>query len=131
MRWTYKQHIKRKIHNRPELIPLFSSVHRIPERLYDYDNRFFLVYNKDRSKYEIHHLDQADTFCLTVPYDQLDARTIRHLWRNDIRVHGNGIFKRLEQSEENMKKAQQREFQNWVEAVAKDTQSEFAKSAWT
>lgn len=113
------------------LKPMFTSMFAIPERVYEYDHAFFVVYNTSTGKYEIHSLNHyPETHALTVPYGELDVRALRWLWRNDLRVHGRDVFRRIEQGEERREKSNQRDWKNWVESVAKETQSEFAKDAW-
>ena len=41
-----------------------------------------------------------DTFQTTIPYKNLDIRTLQHLYENDIKVHGRKIFERIERQEE-------------------------------
>ena len=54
-----------------------NDVYFICQRLRDIDDSYFLLYNLDRQAYEVHSSAQGrDSFCFTVPYEQLDARTI-------------------------------------------------------
>lgn len=128
----YKTEIENRLRGKYHLKPIFQSVYGIPERLKEYDPNFFLVFNTRTQKYEIHSLENPfSTFCLTLPYDQLDVRSLRHLWKNDIRMHGKEIFNQIEKAERMQMLAQKREFSNWARDVAKETQSLMAKTAWT
>lgn len=128
---AYKAAVLERIRYRPRLTPIFTSTHDIPEQLFQYDPTFFMVYNNVKDKFEIHNLDQiGDSYCMTVPYKELDVRTIQWLWQCDIRVHGRDIFRALERDEQRMEKRKEREFKNWVEDVAKETRTMFAKDAW-
>lgn len=122
--------VRRKVSDKPRLTPIFESTHCIPERLYEYNSNLFICYNNVEETFEIHALDQENSYCATLPYKKLDARTLRWVWRNDVRVHGDNIFRRIEKSEEDYKKRKEREFKNWVEDVASETRSLFAKDAW-
>lgn len=123
-----QERIKRKLH----LEPVFTSSHDIPERLYEYDNSFFMVFNHKTKKFEIHNLDQiGDSYCMVVPFRQLDVRTVRWVWQNDIRMHGKEIFRKLERQEKALEEAKDRERRNWIRDMASETQSLFAKDAWT
>ena len=51
---------------------LFDIVKRIKQ----IDPKYFVLYNLTRHKYEIHYSRSKNTYELTVPYDNLDARTI-------------------------------------------------------
>jgi hypothetical protein len=128
----FEQSVRERIEKRPYLLPIFSHIHDIPRRVRDYDASFFVVFNKNSQKYEVHSLDYPgdDTHSLTVPFEELDARTLEHIWTNDIRVHGNEIFKRLELSEEKARIRREREEKNFRRDFAIEHQSAFAKDAW-
>lgn len=62
---------------KPNLTPVTTNVYLIPERLREIDPEYFVVRNHEKQTFEIHHRGQAHTtYCLTVPYDELDARTL-------------------------------------------------------
>jgi hypothetical protein len=128
---SFKAAVLEKIQYRPRLTAVFTSTHDIPEQIYDYDNDLFIVYNNVKDKYELHSLQQeVDSYCMTVPFKQLDVRFMRWMWKNDIRVHGNDLMREMDHNEDEYKKMREREQKNWIEAVAKETQSMFAKDAW-
>ncbi len=61
----------------PHLTKLNTNVYQIPERLLEIDAGYFVVRNHHKKTFEVHHKDQPHTtFCLTVPYAELDARTV-------------------------------------------------------
>lgn len=132
MKANYRHEIALKLDRQPHLVPIFSHALDIPRLVYEYDASFFVVFNRKNERFEIHCLDypEGDTQSLTIPYKNLDARTLRHIWRNDIRVHGTGIFKRLEEQEERAEKRKKREQKNFHIDFAKEHQSAFAKDAW-
>lgn len=132
MKAQYRHEVLLRTENRKHLIPVFSHVFDIPRQVYEYDRSFFVVFNTQNQRYEIHSLDYPgdDTISCTVPYKDLDARTLRHIWRNDIRVHGNEIFKRLERQEEQMREEQERKRKKFTNDFAREHQSAFAKDAW-
>lgn len=132
MDYDFERQVLEKIQYRPRLIPMMDHTLNIPQRLYDYHPSLFMCFNTHTQRYELHSLDQeGDSFCATSPYKDLDARTLRWVWKNDIRVHGKDIFLRIEKSQEDYKKRKDREHKNWIEDVGKETQSLFAKDAWT
>lgn len=119
------------MHHRPRLIPLFDHSLNIPQRIYEYSQDLFVCFNKHTQRYELHSLSQeGDSFCALLPYKDLDARTLRWIWKNDIRVHGKEIFHRIEKSESDFQKSKAQEHRRWVEDIASETQSLFAKDAW-
>lgn len=133
MKANYRHNVELAIDGRHNLIPIYSHALNIPERVYDYDNSFFVVFNKRNQKYEIHSLDypKGQTISVTIPYPELDARAIEHIRYNDIRVHGAEIFRRLEIQEQRQQRRAERERRNFARDFATEYRSEFAKSAWT
>lgn len=127
---TFKMEVRQKIAGQHHLHALFGSVYNIPERLFEYNDALFICFNQDTQRYELHSLEQTISFSAVLPYKDLDARSLRWIWKNDIRVHGRAIFDRIEKDEEKAKKQKDREFHNWVESIGKETQSLFAKDAW-
>lgn len=130
MDWHFEQAVKEKVRYQFHLSPLFYSTLNIPERLHEYHPRLFFTYNNRENCFELHSLDQEVSYCAPLPYKRLDARALRWVWENDLRMHGQDIFRRIEKSEETFNKQKDREFKNWVEDVAEETQSMFAKDAW-
>jgi hypothetical protein len=130
---NYEHEVRLKIEKQPHLLPLFTNSLDMPRRIRDYDSSFFVAYNTNRGKYEIHSLDYPDgqTLSTTIPYGELDERAMVHLWENDIRVHGKEIFRRLEASEERARQQKEREMKNFTHDFAKEFQTSFAKDAWT
>lgn len=133
MKSNYRHQVELITEKKRNLVPIFTHNHDIPRRVYDYDPSFFVAFNKNNQKYEIHSLDYPanDTLSCTIPYENLDERTMEHLWMNDIRVHGKEIFRRLEWAEEKAKIRAERERKKFDEDFAKEHQSAFAKDAWS
>lgn len=62
-----------------------SDVFDIAHRLKQIDSRYFVVYNTVKRRYEVHNSGQkGNTFCLVVPYDCLDARTLDYVRRTRV-----------------------------------------------
>lgn len=128
---TERHNIQVLLADRPHLTPVFSSTHHIPERVKEYDDELFMVFNNRNSRFEIHtKYGGESTYNATVPYKALDERTMRWLWRNDIRVHGRGIHDRLLREEEQHNKRKEKESREYTKDFAREFQSEFAKDAW-
>jgi len=131
MKEAFKHAVRLKLEGSGHLEPIFSHVFDIPERVQDYDEHFFVVYNHRKEQFEIHSLDypKGNTHSCTVG-KQLDSRALEHIYNNDIRVHGREIFKRIEESEERARAAAEREQKNWFHSIAQEMQPYFAKHAW-
>lgn len=53
-----------------------DDVYYICKRLKELDKSYIVLYNLDKKVYEVHSLEQKDSYCFTVPFEILDARTI-------------------------------------------------------
>ena len=66
-----------------------DSVFEIPQRIKEYDDSFFIVRNHKTKKFEVHSTDNVfSTYCFTVPFDELDQRTIDIAIKNDTKNKG-------------------------------------------
>lgn len=61
------------------LIYVQTNAFNIPERIREIDSGYFVMFNPDTGKYEVHHKEQDYTLALNLPYDELDARAIRYV----------------------------------------------------
>ncbi len=71
----------------PYLIYVESNIFNIPERLREIEPHYFVMFNPRQQKFEVHNTNQLhSTYCLTVPFDELDSRTLdevrRTRWEN-------------------------------------------------
>lgn len=58
-------------------IKILSDVYNIAKRIKDIDKYYYLVFNTSTNKFEVHNSYQVGgSFCLTIPYDFLDERTL-------------------------------------------------------
>lgn len=56
------------------------DVYEISKRIKYIDKDYYVVYNTSSAKFEVHNSSQLDTtFCLTLPYNQLDERTLNYV----------------------------------------------------
>lgn len=83
------------------LIEVKNDVYFIADRLKEVDENYFILFNTKKQHYEVHHKAQSDTYCLTVPYAELDERTI--VFVNQTRVENRDRLIR-ELDEENKKR---------------------------
>ncbi len=73
-----------------------NDLYDISSRLMEIDEDYYIVYNLKRGRYEVHHKKQrGGSYCLTVPYDELDARTVE-LVRKTRRQNMDGLLKEIE-----------------------------------
>lgn len=61
-------------------IRIESDVYNISKRVKYIDKDYYVVYNTSTGKFEIHNSSQiGSTFCLTLPFKELDERTLEHI----------------------------------------------------
>jgi hypothetical protein len=63
-----------------------TNVFNIPERVAEYDPNMFVCYNRALGEYEVHSLRNRDdnTHCLSVPWAELDDRTLKLIAARDL-----------------------------------------------
>lgn len=61
----------------PKCILIENDVYGIVDRLREIDSGYFVVFNPDTQRFELHHSEQVDgSYCLTFPYEELDERAV-------------------------------------------------------
>ena len=61
-------------------IKIESDVYNISKRIKNIDKGYYVVFNTSTNKFEIHNEHQAgSSYCLTLPFTQLDERTINFI----------------------------------------------------
>lgn len=61
-------------------IKINYDVYNISNRLRIIDRGYFIVYDTSKMKFEVHHKNQVGgSYCLTLPFPCLDARTIDYV----------------------------------------------------
>ena len=86
--------------------PVVTNVFWIPERLREIDDGYFVLRNHQTKKFEIHHRGQPhNTYCLTVPYRELDERTL-HLVQKTCICNAEKLFAEMEEQNQRMMREQ-------------------------
>ena len=58
-------------------IKIENDLYSISQRLKEIDKDYFILLNTKKNSFEVHNSKQKDnTYCLTVPYSELDSRTV-------------------------------------------------------
>ena len=57
-------------------IKIYDDVFEITKRIKEIDEGYFIVFDTKKARYELHNCNQINSYCLTVPYDNLDSRLI-------------------------------------------------------
>ena len=64
-------------------IKVLFDVYNIAKRLKDIDRDYYVVYDTSKQLFEIHNSNQVgSTYCLTIPYNQLDERALKLVRKN-------------------------------------------------
>ncbi|MBE5757471.1 MAG: hypothetical protein E7345_00885 [Clostridiales bacterium] len=58
------------------LIKIDEDLFDICKRIKEIDDGYFVVYNTNKLRYELHYKNQENTYCLTCPYENLDVRFV-------------------------------------------------------
>lgn len=103
----------------PGLILVENNVFDIPKRLREIDPGYFVMFNPENQKYELHNENQDTTYCLTFPFDELDSRAIDYtretrIERKDI------ILKQIKQHNEKVERDRRNEFEDKVDYIARE-----------
>lgn len=115
----------------PHLFHIKSDVFGIAERLKEYDDNIFVLYNAKTQKYEVHSLDnKGNTFCFNVPFRQLDVRTVDFVRKFNVRTRGTAIFKEMDEINAKLEKSKERQRRNDIRGIAEKMAPHFKKFAW-
>ena len=108
------------------LIKIFEDVFFITNRLKEIDENYFVVFNTQKKKFEVHSSKQKQSYCLTVPYKTLDQRTISLVLKTR-KENFDKILKEIEEENAKIEKENKRKINAICEDKAKEIFS-FAKS---
>lgn len=101
------------------LIRIFEDVFDITKRLKEIDESYFVVYNTQKKKYEVHSSKQKNTYCLTVPTKTLDSRIVG-LTLKTRRENYEKILKEIDETNEKIEKESKRQIDDLCEFKAKE-----------
>ena len=91
-----------------------SDTYYIAQRLKEIDPSYYLVFNFDKGKFEVHSSEQAgDSYCLTIPYPALDERTLDLVRK----TNSNNLDAMIEQIEKENEKVEQKRIKENVDIL--------------
>ena len=94
----------------------------IIKRIKSIDNEYFVVFNLDTKKYELHHRGQTKkSYCLTFPYETLDERAYLYTLKTRVQ-NSDEIFKEIDRMNLEWQKAQTKKVLNDFEEKIYDSQ---------
>lgn len=113
----------------PYLKEIKTNVFHIPERLKEYDPELLIVRNMRKHRFEIHSNEQkGNTHVMTIPFNELDTRTLTHVRNHDLRTRGIKIIEEMDKHNKDIEVRQEKEYKNWVKDVVKETRWHFKKA---
>ena len=63
------------------LIEIKSDVYNISKRIKYIDKDYYVVFNTSKNSFEVHNSAQiGSSYCLTLPFKELDERTINYIF---------------------------------------------------
>ena len=66
-------------------IKIENDVFEITKRIKEIDDGYYIVFDTKKQVYELHNSEQDNSYCLTVPYANLDVRLIDLLLYTNIK----------------------------------------------
>ncbi|MES0334796.1 MAG: hypothetical protein SFH39_00340 [Candidatus Magnetobacterium sp. LHC-1] len=98
-----------------------TSVYNIPERLKEIDPSYFVMFNRFTGNYEVHSTANKgrNTYCLSVPYAELDCRTLDLVNRTRI-ANMDKLIKEMELANSKRLVDADNEFRDTVGEISKD-----------
>ena len=97
-----------------------SDTFYICERLKEIDETYFIIYNFSKEKFEVHSYAQKDTYCLTVPFDVLDERTIDYVLKTRSSNMDN-LIKEMDKENEILERSREKEAVDCLKEVLYDS----------
>ena len=77
----------------------------VVQRLKEIDMGYFLIFDIDKKKYELHDKSQArDSYCLTFPFDEIDERMVDMARKTRVQ-NSDALFEEMER--ENKRREEQ------------------------
>lgn len=118
-----------KLENSRTYAAVRSNVYCIPERLREIDKGYFVLYNSTKEVYEVHNQNNiGSTYCFTVPYSQLDYRTLEYCRQSSIQ-RADQYKKEIEIENEKREKSNAREDKRNLEDRIRESVPLFQKMA--
>ena len=97
-----------------------SNVYDIPQRLKAIDPGYFVLLNRYSGKFEIHNSNQESfTYCRTVPFDELDGRTIEMIEKVR-RQDNDAMIREMDAHNEKLEKDRDAKFSDTIGEMTKD-----------
>ncbi|RGD75498.1 hypothetical protein [Anaerofustis stercorihominis] len=127
MKRETKNKIKDLFSKSKYFILIENDLFDISNRLKEIDEGYFIVFNTNKNKYEVHNaFNKMGTFCFMVPYKHLDIRTYYYCLKTRIE-NSDKLIEEMNRKNKEKEKQNKKYFENEMKARAYDTRSIFMK----
>jgi len=108
---------------RPYLELIQEDLYDISSRIKEIESGYFIVRNLRSDKFEVHSTMNGgwDTYCFTVPYDELDVRTLQYCRETNIATRGDSIEKELDRNNAKIDETRERDFKRTMNDAGLET----------
>ena len=100
-----------------KLFKVSSDALYICQRLKEVDESYFILFNVDKNKFEVHSSAQYEnSYCFTLPYENLDTRAIDYALKTRSQ-NLDELIRQIDRENEMLTKNSKKEIMNKVEEV--------------
>lgn len=98
-----------------------SNVYKIPERLKEIDRDYFVLYDTEYDRYEVHNSSNKDggTLCLILPFEYLDTRAVDYVRMTRIE-NSKRIYEEMKRHNEQLEIEALNRQKDYIDATARD-----------
>lgn len=98
-----------------------SNVFKIPERLKEIDNSYFVLFDNTTGTYEVHNTENkdGDTHCVTLPYKELDCRAIDYVRKTRVE-NARKIWEEMKRNNEKLEIEKEKQFKDYIDVTARE-----------
>ncbi len=96
------------------LFEILNDVFFINDRLKEIDENYKIYFNSKKNKFEIHNIGQVgDSYCLTVPFQYLDERTINFV-KQTLAINSEKLFDEIDKNNQILKERSEKNILNFA-----------------
>jgi hypothetical protein len=127
---NFTNEVLSRLTSKPWLIPVFSDVHDICNRIREIDPTLFIARNDLGPNWECHSTAHyPHTYAWIVPWKDLDSRVLDKARENCVERSAEA-FAEIDEFNRRHEASMQRAFETRNDNLAREHQKEFAKTAW-
>ena len=101
------------------LYQIRNDLFDISNRIKQIDNNYYIVFNTTRKKFEVHYKRNKNTYELTIPFDELDARTVEFVRKTRMQ-NKQKILEEIKKSNALLEAKKQKEIKENIRRIYED-----------